>query len=196
MQNSYAFWRSLSSEYEIAQIANLRCNNDGKPQKGNGIVFFDPALKNVEIMKISQIIPAVLMSVALFACQPENRDSAQGDADSVSEELPPEQESAKLIEYLVGEWELQDAGNERQANAPVRLTFSDEARYVTYSGDRRVVDSGAYRMNEQLHNLYLESEANKQPREFELDLKQDLMTLTPKEQDGKGGSLTYKRVGS
>lgn len=53
-------------------------------------------------------------------------------------------------------------------------------------------------MNEQLRNLYLESEANEQPREYEVELQQDVMTLkaTQTSQGGQAAqSFTYRRVG-
>ncbi len=85
------------------------------------------------------------------------------------------------------------SGGGQQTNAARRLTFTDAARYIARS-DNETIDSGAYRMNEQLRNLYLESHVSKQPREYNLDLKQDVMTLTPRE-EGRGETLTYRRVG-
>lgn len=174
-------------------MTRLRYNNDRKPQKHSGIVFFDRAGKRLT-MKINQMIPVALMFLALFSCQSDNREEA-GEGSNEREEVPPKNDSpTKLLEYLVGEWELQ-SGSGQQGNAAKRLTFTDEARYIARS-DNQTIDSGAYRMNEQLRNLYLESHSSKQPREYELDLQQDVMRLTPKGQQGEGESLTYRRIGS
>ena len=76
------------------------------------------------------------------------------------------------------------------------MVFTEEARYIQYSGGQKI-DSGAYRMNEQLRNLYLESEANGQPREFEIDLQQNRMTLKPKSANQGGDQTqTYRRIPS
>lgn len=103
-----------------------------------------------------------------------------------------------MIDILVGEWELQEAaaGNaDRREGAMQRIRFTEEARYIGYADDEKV-DSGAYRMNEQLRNLYLESEADEEPREYEIDLQQDRLTLKPREaeQGRSESSLTYERV--
>jgi len=142
-------------------------------------------------MKINLFVSSVLVSLALYACQPDSRDNnTQNENEQVNTE---QQTPVKLIEYLVGEWELQNgSGAGQQGNASQRLTFTEEARYIAHSNGQKV-DSGAYRMNEQLRNLYLESEADEKPREFEVELQQDVMTLTPTQQQGQG-SLTYRRV--
>ena len=46
-------------------------------------------------------------------------------------------------------------------------------------------DSGAYRMNEQLRNLYLESGADEEPREYEVQLSPDTLILSAKEDSGE-----------
>ena len=149
-------------------------------------------------MKINFFLSAVLGILTLYACGTDNRESnTETDA---GESVNTEQETpVKMIEELVGEWQLDGSqGGNAQANAgSQRLIFTEEARYIAYSGNQKV-DSGAFRMNEQLRNLYLESEANEQPREYEVELQQDVMTLKGK-QSGQGDqaaqSCTYRRVG-
>ena len=46
-------------------------------------------------------------------------------------------------------------------------------------------------MNEQLRHLYLESEINETPREYEIGLQEEVMTLKPR--DG-GEEYVYRRV--
>jgi hypothetical protein len=50
-------------------------------------------------------------------------------------------------------------------------------------------------MNEQLQNIYLESEANEKPREYEIKLKRDTLILSAKEgaQSGNDGSVYVRR---
>jgi hypothetical protein len=76
-----------------------------------------------------------------------------------------------------------------------RIRFTEEARYIGYADDEKV-DSGAYRMNEQLRNLYLESEADEEPREYEMDLRETQLTLKPRlAEPGKANTaLTYRRI--
>lgn len=150
-------------------------------------------------MKINFFLSAVLGILTLYACGTDNRESnTETDA---GESVNTEQETpVKMIEQLVGEWQLDGSqgGNSDQANnGSQRLVFTEEARYIAYSGNQKV-DSGAFRMNEQLRNLYLESEANEQPREYEVELQQDVMTLkaTQTSQGGQAAqSFTYRRVG-
>ena len=128
-----------------------------------------------------------------LSCQTENRQEAGSDnANPPAEhETPP-----KLIDQLVGEWAIDSAGtNEQQANQ--RIVFTNEARYIMYSNQQKI-DSGAYRMNEQLTNLYLESEMNEEPREYEVSISGNQMRLKPNQSQGQGQdqSAVYRRIGS
>ena len=145
-------------------------------------------------MKINSFLSGIFVLLTLYSCQSDNREKAENNDN---EEVNTRQETpVKMIELLVGEWQLEGSG--QQANTGERLTFTEEARYVRHSGNQKL-DSGAFRMNEQLRNLYLESEANEQPREFEITLQGDILTLTPKKANaadrGDTTSYTYRRVG-
>ena len=179
------------------------CPSSGKVQVASGIslkaqCFLNPG-KGFKTMKINFFLSAVLGILTLYACGTDNRESSTetdaGEAVNTEQETP-----VKMIEQLVGEWQLDGSqgGNSPQANnGTQRLVFTEEARYIAYSGNQKV-DSGAFRMNEQLRNLYLESEANEQPREYEVELQQDVMTLKAR-QTTQGGqaaqSFTYRRIG-
>jgi|SRR5690606_1913709 hypothetical protein len=133
---------------------------------------------------------------ALLACQGDNRQSeATGDENR---QPPAERETPlKLIEVLVGEWELiSSSGGDGGQPESQRLTFTQEARYIIRA-DGQKIDSGAYRMNEQLQNIYLESEATMRPREFELEVQGDQITLTPRdgESEGRSTRYVYRRAG-
>lgn len=146
-------------------------------------------------MKTNLLLPALLAVLAFCSCDVKKtveREDQKGEANT-KRETP-----IKLIEYLVGEWELENPSNNNQAGGQNdRLTFTEEARYIVRSGNQKI-DSGAYRMNEQLGNLYLESETNEQPREYEIQVNENTMTLKPKNpQNGETGknSFTYRRIG-
>lgn len=143
-------------------------------------------------MKINLFLSAALALLTLQACQTDSRESAQ---DNGQQEAPAKNESpVKMIEGLVGEWELmgpaQGSGDTRQADASQTLTFTEEARYIVRQGGQKT-DSGAYRMNEQLNNLYLESEANGAPREYEVALQRDTLVLSAKEGSQGGEEQIY-----
>lgn len=144
-------------------------------------------------MKTNLFLSAAFALLALQACQPDNRESAQNDG----QQKPPAKEESpvKMIEELVGEWEqagpARGAGN-TQPDASQTLTFTEEARYIVRQGNQKT-DSGAYRMNEQLNNLYLESEANEDPREYEVELQRDTLILSAKEGSQGGDDQLYVR---
>jgi hypothetical protein len=151
------------------------------------------------------ILPFAILFVllTLHACQQDSRQSSENEtAETNTEKDTPK----KLIESLVGEWQSDTRGGQssqagRAEGETQRLIFTEEARYIRYSGNEKV-DSGAYRMNEQLHNLYLESEANEEPREFEIDLRGDTLTLKPKSGNQPSGNQAgeptqrYRKVSS
>jgi|SRR5688500_16829645 len=147
-------------------------------------------------MRVNFLFMAVVCALTLGACQSDTKKTTEGDDN---EQVNTEQETpVKMIEQLVGEWQLeasQDQSAGQEAGAGQRLTFTEEARYIAESADQKV-DSGAFRMNEQLQNLYLESETNEQPREYEMDLQQDILTLKPKGNQGgqANASYTYRRA--
>lgn len=140
--------------------------------------------------------------LTLLACEQRAR---QDNADD-NQQVNTEQESpTKMIETLVGEWQLAEGGQQQQDEATRQQTddqrsnqqeqagdqtleFTNEARYILREGEQKT-DSGAYRMNEQLRNLYLESEANEDPREFEVELRRDTLILTARDEQQEQGAL-------
>jgi hypothetical protein len=144
-------------------------------------------------MKKILFLSGTLALLTLQSCQTDNKGEAQNDNQQSETQQPPvkEETPAKMIEQLVGEWQ-QAAGsaNNQQSGDGQKLTFTEEARYIVEKGNQKT-DSGAYRMNEQLRNLYFESEANEQPREYEVQLQGDTLILSAKE--GNATSQTYIR---
>lgn len=131
-------------------------------------------------------------TVTLVALWPLQSCQTESGKENNNKDVNTQQETpVKLLELLVGDWQFVDAGaGAAEENQGQTLTFTNEARYIMHSGDQKI-DSGAYRMNEQLRNLYLESEANSKSREYEIDLKQDRLTLTPKQDSAGRGSQAY-----
>lgn len=147
-------------------------------------------------MKTISFFFAAVLLLTLHACQRDDRARDEVETEEVNTD---KQTPVKLIEYLVGDWEMvQSTGGGEGGEARnddgspgERLTFTAEARYIVHDGGQKR-DSGAYRMNEQLNNLYLESEANENPVEYEINLEPETMTLKPN--DG-GPTYMYRRVG-
>lgn len=141
-------------------------------------------------MKKILFFSGALALLTLQSCQTDNKSEAQKDNQESQTAQPPVQQEtpAKMIEQLVGEW--RQANNNQQSGEGQTLTFTEEARYILEKGNQKT-DSGAYRMNEQLGNLYFESEANDQPREYEVQLQGDTLILSAKE--GDSASQTYIR---
>lgn len=127
--------------------------------------------------------------LTLHSCQKDNRSKAEAELETGEHDVNAEQQTpVKLLEYLVGEWQRESGSG---AEGPgERLTFTTDARYLVHEGNQRI-DSGAFRMNEQLRSLYLESEINETPREYELELREDAMTLKAKQGSEE---LVYRRV--
>lgn len=137
---------------------------------------------------------AGLLILALYGCQSDNRETA---ADNQPQSNTKQPTPNKMLETLIGEWQLESGGDNQQGNRYERLRLTSEARYIAYSGGQKV-DSGAYRMNEQLRNLYLESEAGGEPREYEVELQGDMLKLRPRQNQGQAAqadaSSTYRRI--
>lgn len=122
--------------------------------------------------------------LALQRCEKGQTD--QNKIDTSDEQAG---KSHKMIDYLVGEWKIDSVKSGAQSSDTAgreneTLTFTQEARYIVRSANKKI-DSGAYRMNEQLKNLYLESEANEKPREYEIQVSQDTLILSSKEDKGE-----------
>ena len=145
-------------------------------------------------MKTSLVL-FLLVTLLAPACQTDNRQESAND-DSENTDVNTQKETPqKLIEYLVGEWAVDSASGSGQEGENQRIVFTQEARYIVYSGDQKI-DSGAYRMNEQLTNLYLESELNEEPREYEISTDGNMMTMKSKQTatDSAGESVTYRKL--
>lgn len=149
-------------------------------------------------MKINLVLALLFSLLTLQACQMDSRQNSENEGAKVNTE---KETPTKLIDALVGEWQRDTSGAtppqaKGRGNEVERMVFTQEARYIQYSGGQ-TVDSGAYRMNEQLGNLYLESVANARPREFEIDIQQNTMTLKPKS-DNQSGDQTqaYRKISS
>lgn len=139
-------------------------------------------------MKKLLLISSILMALlTLQQCDRSSHGDENKDLRGKDTEKP--KTPVKMIDNLVGKWKI-DSASSRSASGDKAgpkdqtITFTEEARYILRSGDQKV-DSGAYRMNEQLKNLYLESEADEKPREYEIQVSQDTLILSSKEDKGE-----------
>lgn len=139
---------------------------------------------------------AVLLTLHTACETKKSTETTNEEANDNSEVNTKQETPTKMIESLVGEWQVdrilngeQNVTND-QGGANQTLTFTNEARYIRRSGNQKV-DSGAYRMNEQLNNLYLESETNEQAEEWEVDFESGTMTLTRTADGNTNRNLQY-----
>jgi hypothetical protein len=167
---------------------------------------FLPAISIMTIMKnnIATLFIAALcclVSLENFA-QDGNKKSDKRNANRAS--INTKQKTpVKIIQYIPGVWTLDQVihGNKDiAANDTVAqnqtLEFNREGRYMSYSGNERI-DSGAYRLNEDHAILYLASETDDKPHEWNVWFKED-GTMILKQKDGtKHGenfSYVYRRT--
>jgi hypothetical protein len=134
-----------------------------------------------------------MLLTLVTACRTETDENKENENTEVNtRQASPE----KMIETLVGEWKVESIKRGEQdvtdaeGGGDQRLIFTSEARYIRRSGNQKV-DSGAYRMNEQLRNLYFESGANVHPKEFDMMLDSGALVLRPKAEGNSQQNLTY-----
>jgi hypothetical protein len=70
------------------------------------------------------------------------------------------------------------------------MEFTREGKYMAYSG-REKIDSGLYRLNEQQSKLYLESQANGNPIEWNVTFRKNEMTLQNAQTSQMAEKLKY-----
>jgi hypothetical protein len=118
----------------------------------------------------------------------------------------------KLIEQIVGVWQLQGTVDKAKKNAVPRkdtigmewTEFRPDGRYKSGSngqaGGMQPIDSGSYRLNEEHSLLYLQSDLDKKevshaPSEWALSLKGETMTLVGQgSTHAKRYQFVYKKV--
>lgn len=105
----------------------------------------------------------------------------------------------KIIEFIPGNWVIEhvykgkkDVISTDTLAANQILEFNREGRYTSFSGTERV-DSGAYRLNEDHGILYMASNTNDTPVEWNIwfDKQSGNMTLKKKVADKHTENLTY-----
>ncbi len=107
----------------------------------------------------------------------------------------------KFIERIAGQWSLDriidaekankgkekadrrksartnDIEKDQGTNAMYKIEFSSDARYKM-NNSQEAIDSGSYRLNEQHGILYLESDRDPEPSEWDITIKGNQLTLT------------------
>jgi hypothetical protein len=98
--------------------------------------------------------------------------------------------SDKIIDHIVGTWEIskgESVTKKHEKNAqharPIKenhltnLEFKRNGRYKT-TDSQKALDSGSYRINENHHRLYLESDADhNHPKEWDINIIKNTLTL-------------------
>jgi hypothetical protein len=98
--------------------------------------------------------------------------------------------SDKIIDHIVGTWKISRGENVPQKNTqktqhakPIKedrltsLEFGRDGRYKTMDSQKSL-DSGSYRINENHHRLYLESDADHEhPKEWDINIMKNTLTL-------------------
>jgi hypothetical protein len=97
--------------------------------------------------------------------------------------------SDKIIDHIVGTWQLSKGEavpkkNEQNGRAKTikenrltRIEFGRNGRYKT-TDSQKALDSGSYRINENHHRLYLESDADHDhPKEWDINIIKNTLTL-------------------
>jgi hypothetical protein len=122
--------------------------------------------------------------------------------DKTAKDFPKRAETVKLIELIVGTWQLNgivdNAKNPNKGrdkgtanNGMQILEFDRDGRYKV-NNSTNAVDSGSYRMNEQQGILYLESDADDiSPAEWSIAVNKNVMSLTGR--NTEGGNQQTKR---
>lgn len=146
-----------------------------------------------EVMKYRILLAVFLLgSVAAFA-QNSRPDQTKKDAKNERNK-----EATKLIEAVVGMWQLQETIDKNQKKGQLSkdtlglawIEFKPDGKYRSGSngkaGSVQPLDSGSYRLNEQQGILYLEASADNDavshpPAEWSISVKKNIMTL-----EGKG----------
>jgi hypothetical protein len=90
----------------------------------------------------------------------------------------------KIIQFIPGTWDIvnvyqgeKEVGKtDSLAYDQLTLEFNREGRFMKYSAND-MIDSGAYRLNEDHAFLYLESEVDKKNTQYAVWFKNDTMTL-------------------
>lgn len=127
------------------------------------------------------------------SAQTDKRDREVNENNEVNTK---QKTPVKMIEYLVGDWKIDKilSGKkdvtETKGGGNQTLTFTSDARYIMRSGNEKI-DSGSYRMNEQIGSLYLESESDEKPWEWKTEFISGGMILTPKQVNPQKANLRY-----
>jgi hypothetical protein len=135
--------------------------------------------------------------LTILTLETSGQRADRGKADKNKPEVNTKKKSpVKMIEYLIGEWKVDKIlqgkkdVTEAETQEDQTMTFTDEARYVKHAGNAKT-DSGAFRMNEQLQSLYLESESNSKPTEWKVTFESGAMVLSSKPGSGQPENLKY-----
>jgi len=123
-------------------------------------------------MKRLTILSTLILSLLAFAVRSQGKKPIE-----------------KLFGDIAGTWRIQSIYDGKKditkndSSSVQWMEFTEDGRYRNKTGNQ-VLDSGSYRVNENHHSLYLQSDRDKDnPAEWQLEFKDNTMTLS-----GKGTS--------
>jgi hypothetical protein len=155
-------------------------------------------------MKFKVLLMVFIFLSGWVSAQNPDRNKNNDDLKNVKNER---KQVTKLIESIVGTWQLSATLDKNKKNQPTKDTvglawieFKADGKYRSgangSNGTMQPVDSGSYRLNEQQEILYLEASTDKgqishPPAEWSISVKKDVMTL---EGMGSGHAQRYRYV--
>jgi hypothetical protein len=157
---------------------------------------------------LTLIIAGMLSSLTFHSFGQERGDTdytnnrTKGKGKKESQVNTKQKTPVKIIQYIPGTWEVEqvlrgqkDVSETDTLAKNQRLEFNREGRYMSYSGTE-MIDSGAYRLNEDHAILYLQSDVEEKTSEWNVWFdKSGNMTLIPKDPlKGETLSYTYRRT--
>ncbi len=135
-----------------------------------------------------------VLSITSYSQDDNDKKNKQLDKAINSNKKTP----VKIIEYIVGTWQVENvykggkdiSETDTLANEARTMEFTREGKYMAYSGSEKI-DSGLYRLNEQQSKLYLESQANGNPIEWNVTFRKNEMTLQNAQTSQMAEKLKY-----
>lgn len=159
---------------------------------------------------MKRILNLVVIVISFLTCQvmaQDNKDRGNTDYTNNRTAGKPKNDNrvntqkktpVKIIEYIPGVWTIDKVYQGKKditANDTIAqnqtMEFTREAKFMSYQGNEKI-DSGTFRVNEDHAILYLASESNTKPTEWNVwfDPK-GTMTLKMIDADKKSESIRY-----
>jgi hypothetical protein len=145
-------------------------------------------------MKKLMVVLSLLVICSVISLQGVAQEKKELDKAINSNKKTP----VKIIEYIVGTWQIENvykgdkevSETDTLADEQRTMEFNRDGKYFLFSGTEQI-DSGLYRLNEQQSKLYLESQGNGNPIEWNVTFRKNEMTLRNVQTSAKAEKLKY-----